>query len=291
MLISVINFTRGKVSDEDLQRVVRAVNRQISEDFEPYWSMGARLRIDGRSVDKPNAATFEDLRGDAIIYVTDEANLPGALGFHDLNFSGVPFGFVFTDLAQQLGLSWTVTLSHEALELIADPEANLLVVGPHPDPAQDRFVFHWYEMCDAVQSESYFIDGVEVSNFVLPLYFTGTRDTDEIGARNDFLGRQNNGLSLSSFGVKAGGYVGFFDPETGRMETFAADLEARKRLAIKQEITAIKAGIEVTRTKRHLGGAFKRSTVPTTAPAGETTSAAAPAMISVKRSRGQQPKA
>lgn len=286
MLISVVNFTRGKISDEELQRAVRAVNRQIAEDFEPYWSMGARLRIDGRSVDKPNAATFEDLRGDAIIYITDEANLPGALGFHDLNFSGVPFGFVFTDLAQKLGLSWTVTLSHEALELIADPEANLLVVGPHPDPVQDRFVFHWYEMCDAVQSESYFIDGVEVSNFVLPLYFTGTRDTDEIGARNDFLGRENNGRSLTSFGVKPGGYVGFFDPQTGKMDTFEADLEARKRLLIKKEVAVLKSGVEVSRTKRHLGGVFKRP--PVVGPA-DTTSATA--TIPVKEPPGKQPKA
>src|SRR5436190_15611976 len=29
-----------------------------------------------------------------------------------------------------------------------------------------------YEMCDAVQDESYEVDGVEVSNFLLPLYFT-----------------------------------------------------------------------------------------------------------------------
>src|SRR5207244_13483369 len=45
---------------------------------------------------------------------------------------------------------------------------------------------HWYEMCDAVQDESYEIDGVAVSNFVLPLYFTGG---NEKGGRNDFLGK------------------------------------------------------------------------------------------------------
>ena len=288
MLISVINFTRGKVTDEELQRVVRAVNRQISEDFEPYWSMGARLRVDGRSVATPNAATFEDLRGDAIIYVTDTANLPGALGFHDLNFSGVPFGFVFTDLAQQLGESWTVTLSHEALELIGDPDVNLLVIGPHPDPLQNRFVFHWYEMSDAVQSESYFIDGVEVSNFVLPLYFTGTRDTDEIGARNDFLGRTVNGATLSSFGVKPGGYVGFFDPETGQMETFAAkgDVVAQKRLSVKKQLAALKDGQPVSRAERHLDIGFKKSpTVPVDA-------AGLPApTVPVKDKGGKQPTA
>ena len=49
MLISVINHTKGKVSDEEIQHALRAINRQIAEDFEPYWSMGATLRLEGMS--------------------------------------------------------------------------------------------------------------------------------------------------------------------------------------------------------------------------------------------------
>jgi hypothetical protein len=90
-------------------------------------------------------------------------------------------------------------------------------------------------MCDAVQAEKYEIDGVQVSNFVLPLYFTGTRDTDEVGARNDFLGRSYGGQTLRSFGINPGGYVGFFDPETGGHETFSirGDAVAAERMAMK----------------------------------------------------------
>jgi hypothetical protein len=51
-------------------------------------------------------------------------------------------------------------------------------------------VFHWFEMCDAVQSETYVIDGQSVSNFVLPLYFTASH---ERGSRNDFLVRSLTG--------------------------------------------------------------------------------------------------
>ena len=61
--------------------------------------------------------------------------------------------------------------SHEALELVGDSEVNLLVQGPHLADAK-RTVFDWYEMCDEVQAETYEIDGVVVSNFLLPLYFT-----------------------------------------------------------------------------------------------------------------------
>lgn len=192
MIISVINHTNGQIKDEDLHVALRAINRQIAEDFEPYWSLGATLRLEGRSEKTPGKMTLPDLRGDAILYLWDKTDVADALGYHDQNARGIPYGFVFTDLAKKLGEPWTVTLSHEALEMIADPEVNLLVMGPHPtDPK--KTVFHWYEMSDAVQAETYKVDGIEVSNFVLPLYFTGS---DEPGGRNDFLGRAHNGLSL-----------------------------------------------------------------------------------------------
>ena len=36
MIISVINHTNGKLTDGDVQTAVRAINRQITEDFLPY---------------------------------------------------------------------------------------------------------------------------------------------------------------------------------------------------------------------------------------------------------------
>ena len=58
MIISLINHTNGKVSDEDLQKAIRAINRQISYDFAPYWSLSADLRLEGRSERKPSEHTF-----------------------------------------------------------------------------------------------------------------------------------------------------------------------------------------------------------------------------------------
>jgi len=231
MIISIINFTNGRIVDEAVHVAVRAINRQIAEDFEPYWSFGARLRLEGRTGSKPSKTSLPDMRGDGVIYLWDAVDVEDALGYHETNLRGIPYGFVFTELSRELGENWTVTLSHEVLEMLGDPEANLLVQGPHPNNA-GKTVFHWFEMCDAVQSESYKIDGVEVSNFVLPLYFT---ENDEKGARNDFLGRTHGGKTLLSFGVNPGGYVGFFDPETGDHETFSVDRDrkAQKRLKIK----------------------------------------------------------
>jgi hypothetical protein len=249
MRISVINHTNGNVTNKRLIEVIRSINRQILEDFEPYWGMGATLRLEGRSEKEPDPMHPIDMRGDAIIYVWERAKEDSsksleeeareAVGYHDQNFMGIPHGFVFIDVSKRLKQDWSVALSHEALEMIADPELNLLVQGPHPeDPKNpDKFVFHFYEVCDAVSAESYEIDGIKVSNFVLPLYFTGG---DEYDGRNDLLGTVYNGTtSLKSFGVNPGGYISYIDPQTMKTHFFFNnddDKVAKNRIALKAQV-------------------------------------------------------
>ena len=241
MIISVINHTN--ISDAEVQRVIRVINVQVEQDFYPYWSISATLRLEGRIGEGPDLKNpAANLRGDAIIYLEDEFGKNDPLGFHNLHFSGIPFGFVYTELSKLLKEPWQVTLSHEVLELIADAEVNRLVMGPHPDPSQKgRLVFHWYEMCDAVQAEHYEIDGVPISNFVLPLYFTVD---SEPGSRNDFLGtKRGDGRQLPSFGINPGGYVGFFDPQLGKHDNAFADTLARRRAAVKSQAGLARRGI------------------------------------------------
>jgi hypothetical protein len=90
-------------------------------------------------------------------------------------------------------------------------------------------------MCDAVQAESYVIDGIPVSNFVLPLYFTRTRTIDEHGTRNDFLGSIYDNRTLGSFGINPGSYVGFYDPVLQCHEIFTrkGDEVARNSMKVK----------------------------------------------------------
>jgi hypothetical protein len=110
-----------------------------------------------------------------------------------------------------------------------------LVQGPHPKKPRHQ-VFHWFEMCDAVQDEKYEIDHVAVSNFVLPLYFTSG---NEHGGRNDFLGTiPKGGKSLRSFSVNPGGYIGFFDPAVKDDVTWSLDDDAKgkRRLAVKRDL-------------------------------------------------------
>ena len=228
MLISVVNLT--VLDDARISETIRAINRQISEDFAPYWGFSATLRLEGRPGKHPRPSAA-DMRGEAVLYVWDGVDADDALGYHDRNFKGIPFGIVFRELSEKLGESWTATFSHEALELLGDPEANLLVQGPDPRDHRRR-VFHWFEMCDAVQDETYLIDGVEVSNFVLPLYFA---ESGESGTRTDFLGAKEGRPPLRAFGVAKGGYIGFYDPRLGRHTTWAPanDARAAQRMRIK----------------------------------------------------------
>ncbi|MFN7921549.1 MAG: hypothetical protein U0Q16_15715 [Bryobacteraceae bacterium] len=92
MIISVINHTNGQIADAELQRVIRAINRQIKEDFEPYWSLGATLRLEGRSGSRPKKNDIADMRGDAVLYLWDKVNVDDALGYHDTNNAGIPYG-------------------------------------------------------------------------------------------------------------------------------------------------------------------------------------------------------
>ncbi len=248
MIISIFNCSGGKVSDAEMQKAIRAINIQIERDFEPYWSFGATLRLEGhtrQSNPRKRPYNASDMRGDAVLYLWDHVPKDYE-GMHDRDFRGVPFGVVGLDLSESLDENWTVTLSHEALELVGDPESNLLVQGPSPrNPARD--VFHWFEMCDAVQAQSYELGGIYVADFVLPLYFTRTR---EKGSRNNFLGIvEKDSPVLKSFGVLPGGYVGYFNPATRENATYELpkDRLALKRQQIKSEF---RIGRRVQRMRR-----------------------------------------
>lgn len=197
--ISVINFT-PELDDREVQNAIRSVNRQVLEDFAPIWGGARELRLHAPSFQPaaPETLTEDPIRGESVIYLVDAASLPGALGYHDLNSRAIPVGFVFVLDPDD----WTVTLSHEVLEMIIDPTVNIFVPGPDPRQA-NNVVLHTYEVCDAVERSAYQIDGIFVSNFLTPSYFT---IGDEVGTRNDFLG-----VGVDSFGVTPDSHIAFFD--------------------------------------------------------------------------------
>jgi hypothetical protein len=224
MRVSIANIS-AKVSTSEFRITVHAIARQVHEDFAPLWGMDAEVRdIALKRNTKPNP---EVNLSDVILYVgeldDDPQKVADAVGYHDLNNKGIPYGFVFTDVAAKIGEAWSTTLSHEVLELIADPDVNLLVIGPHPQHPQG-IALRTYEVCDPVQADSYQIDGIEVSNFVTPLYFAQLPNPAK--TRTDYL---NN--KLARFGVAKGGYYSYFDLTTRKWENvYGQGAEARDRI-------------------------------------------------------------
>jgi hypothetical protein len=88
------------------------------------------------------------------------------------------------------------------------------------------------------------------------LYFTGS---EELGGRNDFLGRIHDGKTLRSFGVNPGGYIGFFNPQTGEHETYSrkGDTQAEQRMQIKFKAKGARRAIRYRRFGVKTGAAKK----------------------------------
>jgi hypothetical protein len=98
------------------------------------------------------------------IYILTDPDTAGALGYHDLDPLGTPYGRVFTKPTKAAGVSLSSVLSHETIEAFIDPWANLWADGLGGESVA-------FEACDPVEASSYTVFGVEVSNFVTRAWF------------------------------------------------------------------------------------------------------------------------
>jgi hypothetical protein len=236
VIIAILN--ESKLQDVEVLEAIRAINRQITEDFERIWGYGGELRLlaSGHDID------LDLIRSDAIIHLKEKTT-----ALHTYTDTGLPTGHVWTNMIaladeSQVWLQWTAALSHEALELIADPHLNTLVRGPHPLDRR-REVFHFREICDPVQSNTYQIDGVWVSNFVLPHYYNSL---GEPAGRNDFLGTVLKAFIWNP----PNGYVGIWDPLADKRGAYVV-LPDYKPHELTSKVLAFKG--KAGRVARHTG--------------------------------------
>lgn len=196
--IAVINQSTV-LTDADVSAAVPALQAQIHRDFAPAWGIDADLTFVGGGA-QPAAGQWWAV-------VLDNSDQAGALGYHDLTSEGLPVGKIFAGTDAQYGSKWTVTASHEILEMLGDPDINQTVFAQSSDTAG---ILYAYENCDACESDpyGYDIDGVTVSDFVYPAWFETFRQPNS--TQFDYQKQ-----ITAPFQLLPGGYIGTYNVTSG----------------------------------------------------------------------------
>jgi hypothetical protein len=184
------------VSAAQISAVAAALQKQVVRDFGPTWDVPGTV------------SAFDRLESVPVDYwpviVRDDINTPGAAGYHT-DDHGQPFALVQADD------SWPLTVSHETLEMLADPFGNRTIAGSPPPQAPTpisafKRVAYLVEVCDPceIAQFGYTINGIGVSDFITPHYYDPNGAT---GARYSFRGNIKQPHE-----VLDGGYVSFGNP-------------------------------------------------------------------------------
>jgi hypothetical protein len=187
--VQVINDSRH-LTDDEITAALPAVQTQVHRDFAPPWGIDASLEFVEKKRQPDPGAWW--------IAFIDYARHAGEEGNHFLTKSGLPFGRVFVQSTRKVAQEWTSAFSHELLELLADPDTNVVASR---GTTRKNSVWYAYEVCDPCSDDSYGykIDGVLVSDFVYPAWFESFQKQ---GARFD-----HRKLIAKPFQVLPLGYV------------------------------------------------------------------------------------
>jgi hypothetical protein len=197
--IAVINASTV-ISDAEIPAVVNALQQQVGNDFGPIWGVSAKLNIVPNGTQPPSGSWW--------LTILDDSDQAGALGYHDLTSEGLPMCKVFAATDLKFGNDWSVTASHELLEMLVDPNINLTVMVQAD--SQTAGTLYAYEVCDACENDSfgYKIGEVVVSDFVYPSWFESFRGASS--AQFDHMSK-----ITKPFELLKGGYIGTFTINSG----------------------------------------------------------------------------
>ncbi len=180
--VAVVSLT-SEVSSRNLMQATAALQKQVTRDFTPNWGIPAPVDAfaDLESVpsDYYHVVVFGDpgeladqleleIGVERAAALMERFEREGLQGIHLNAFTRQPFALVAASD------TWTVSLSHELLELLADPFGNRLIAAAHPLNPNQR-VKYLLEVCDPCLSAWYPVNGIPVSDFYTPRYFDPVR--------------------------------------------------------------------------------------------------------------------
>lgn len=207
--VVLIDFGGTGVNHADLVSCAAALTIQAQQHFAlppPYgYGVGATVRA--------GAGPFDVHPNEWVLGLFQHPDVDGALGYHDETATGRPFMKIFPLLDKQDGQPWQPTASHELLETLADP--NISRGAQWTDG-----VFWAYEVCDPCEAQSYMINHVPVSDFVLPPWFEPISNTRSL--KFNWMGNIHH-----AHGLLPGGYAQYFDAQQGWQQIFSQEKEPR----------------------------------------------------------------
>jgi hypothetical protein len=174
----------------DVSRVAAALQKQATRDFGPIWEVQATVDAFPKLEDVP--------LGYWPMIIRDDIGQPGAAGIH-LDKDGQPFALI------TMSDSWSLTASHEMLEMLADPFGNRVIAGKSPKRGQGRVEF-LVEVCDPSEAAEfgYTSNDILVSDFYTPHFFDPVHD---VAVRYSYTAAVKRPRTILK-----GGYISWHDP-------------------------------------------------------------------------------
>jgi hypothetical protein len=222
--VAIINASTV-LQDEEIANVVPAFQKQVSEHLVNVWGVDAALSFVPRGASPPDGAWW--------LSILDNTDQAAFLGYHDVTNAGLPLGKAFAETDKMFGFNWTITASHELLEMLVDPDINLTVLVQNDNTAGRLYS---YEICDPCEADQYAyeIDGVMVSDFIFPAWFQSFQNPGNV--QYDVTQQITQPFQLVS-----GGYISVYDLGAGggwqqlNADRAPADYTARARVGSRRE--------------------------------------------------------
>ncbi len=197
--VAVVSETEN-ISFKELSTVSAALQKQAMRDLGPVWNIQATVDA---------FADLEDVPvGTWPIIIEEDIDEDGAAGVHE-DTDGQPFALVTAEEG------WSMTASHELIEMLVDPFGRRITEGQSPKPGQGRVQF-LVEPCDPSEAAEfgYVINGVSVSDFYTPKYFSTVFNPADRYSHTGAIKQPRQ--------VLKGGYLSWHDPVTDHwfQETF-----------------------------------------------------------------------
>ncbi len=213
-IITLINKSTVSSFNSTFDNLIIALQKYVDTYLAPVWGVSCTLRKGTGFVAGTWAMTF-----------TDNADIAGALGYHDLTPDGLPISKVFVKTSLYYNEPISIVASHELCEMLEDAAINMWAWGPNN-------LMYAYELADAVEGFSFAVNGFQMSDFVYPSFFEMFRPTlSSSPGINAAFKYDQMGLVKKPFQTLSGGYQIIMG--RGSIRLIFGSKEAKQKFEIK----------------------------------------------------------